>query len=189
MLVGLDGSVTTIAICNAVVGCRGEKHMTRTGTFCVSALLAFLVFVLPSAIVAVGASREQLRPVIEWVQAEGGPNRINGQIAKALGIRTLNEGGVPTTLSITHKAFRLQNSVVYSFALAVVDGRRKVILEHYTSTEYRGWRLGEDGVVSKTVSVENDSSEIRQHEGLTFEKEFNLVLDYFISKASEAKSK
>jgi hypothetical protein len=175
------------AACSTVYG-GGGKHMTRTGASCVSALVAFLVLVLPSTIVAVGASSEQLRPVIEWVQTEGAPSKINGRIAEGLGIRTRNEDGALTALPIIHKAFRLENGIVYSFGLAMINGRREVIMEHYTATEYRGWRMGEDGVISKTVAV-SSAREITKNDGFTFEKEFDSVLDFFISRTSAAKSK
>ena len=172
LLCRLDGSVSTIAICSTVYDCGG-KHMTRTGAFCISALVAFLVFVLPSTIIAVGASREQLRPIIEWVQAEGGPNTIDGRIAEGLGIQTRNESGALTALPIIHKAFRLENGVIYSFGLAMINGRREVIMEHYTATEYRGWRMGEDGVISKTVDV-SSARKITKHDGFAFENEFHV---------------
>jgi hypothetical protein len=159
--------------------------MTRTGTFCVSALIAFFVFVLPTTIIAVGASKERLRQVIEWVQREGHPNVIVGMFASALGIPTLNDADLP----IISKAYRTESGSIYSFALANVNGRQEVILELYNDVDYYGWRMSEDlEKVIKTVYADA-AHNVTRRDGLASGIKFEQVVAAFFAKLSLVKSK
>jgi hypothetical protein len=157
--------------------------MTRTGTFGVSALFAFLGLVLPSTIVALSTSKEELQPVIEWVQAEGIPNTLQIEVAEGFGLRP--------PIPYLSKTFRMDSGAINSFGVVTANGRREIILQRVgptsSSTQYQGWRMSEEGKVIKTVVVDKDG-DLTTRDGLTDKDFFEMVLNFFLGKVRPEKS-
>jgi hypothetical protein len=156
--------------------------MAHTGNFFASSLIAVMAFVLPS--VAVGASKEELRPVIEWVRTTGEPASIENLIAQALGIPTPNQGKLPVIqLGYTFTDSGWTNA----FSLAMVNGRREVILQRFNNKDdlYYGWRMSEEATVIKSLFVPH-IGQAEWRDGLVFEKEFAAAIDIFLARVPKA---
>ena len=159
--------------------------MTYARNLCVSTLIAFLVFLLPSISIAGGSSKDEIRPLVEWVQVVGTPKTLHAELARALGIPTPNGAD----LTIVSKAYLTGNGVTYSFGLVNISGGRAVVLERFREEGnlYRGWRMSEEGTVIKTVVA--DGPNVTIHDGFTVEDEFRMVLKALLAKVPPEKSK
>jgi hypothetical protein len=93
------------------------------------AVTAFLIFLLSSTIVATGASKTEIRQIIEFVQREGKQDKTPIEMLQGLGIQIPGvalgaEGEIPST----SKAYKV-GSFVHAFVIVKVNGRTEYIAE------------------------------------------------------------
>lgn len=159
--------------------------MARAIKFGVSAITAFMIFLLPSTIVAVGASKADLPHTIERIQKVGTTKTVVNQLALALGIPAPNGANVP----ILSKAYKMESGARYSVGLVTVNGHQEILLERYKQKGpdqfYYGWRMSIEGTVSKTLVVDDAGKITTNVGGLRFENDFDMVLNVLVKKAYE----
>jgi hypothetical protein len=75
--------------------------MALVKKFGISAITAFLIFLLPSTIVAVGASKKELQQIIEFVQREGKSSTMESEFLLGLEIKGPTIGGPEIPITVT----------------------------------------------------------------------------------------
>lgn len=155
--------------------------MVRTAKFGISAITAFLIFLLPSTIVAVGASKEEVRQIIEFVQREGRPNTIPG--AYLFGLDIIKTVGGPGAPALT-KIYKV-GADIHEFVISTVNGRREFIAMHYRGDFFQSWRLDDKGKVLNTVQVD-DAQKVTKSSGLMYESDLASVLATILRKSAKA---
>src|SRR4051794_37296967 len=97
---------------------------------------ALLIFLLPSTMLAISASRTELRQIIEFVQRAGKQDTTPVEMLQGLGIQIPGvalgaEGDFPS-LSKTYRV----GSFVHSFIVVKVNGRTEYIAERIRGDFY-----------------------------------------------------
>ena len=139
------------------------------------AITAFLIFLLSGTIVAIGASKTEIRQIIEFVQREGKQDKTPVEMLQGLGIQIPGVApGAEGEISSISKAYRV-GSFVHAFVIVKVNGRTEYLAERIRGDFYQGWRMNDRGTVSNTVQVD-DAGKVIMHSGLLFESDLASVL-------------
>ncbi len=95
-------------------------------------------------------AKDALKPVVKWVESDGIPSSLPAGAAQLLGVGQANEQDLLTK----QIAYQLDaKPVIYTFDVAVVDGRAEYLMRRLTPEFNLIWRFTPDGEILNTISI------------------------------------